>query len=112
METPWKTAESAFGVLCAIGWLAGVIAWARRGFGIPKPVHATAGALIVVGIISAAVAYGAGIRSLWFTVCAVVGFPAWAYAGWFFMGCPGPDRKQVMDAYDISAALTEKTKRK
>ncbi len=60
----------------------------------------------------AAVAFAAfsmGVRSIGFTAFAVLGFPAWAYAGWFLMGCPAEDKKE--EGYDISEALSGKKKR-
>jgi len=95
-----------------IGWLIGAAAWAQRGFVIPKPVHATALALFAVGCIAAAVAYSYRIGSYWFTACVLVCFPAWAYVGWFLMGCPNGDKEQGNSVYDISTALTDKTKEK
>ena len=88
MEGIEKTTEIIFGVAFFLGWIVGVIAWIRRGFGIPRPVHVTAGVLAFIGFLSAAIAFKIGIRSVGFIVFALLGFPAWAYAGWFLAGCP------------------------
>jgi len=112
MEAAWNIVEIVFGVLCAIGWIIGAVAWAQRGFVIPKPVHTTAVALFVAGCIIAAVVYSYGIGSYWFTACVLVCSPAWVCAGWFLMGCPNGDKEQGNSAYDISTALMKKTKGK
>ena len=56
--------------------------------------------LLAVGVAVAFSAFGMGVRSFAFTVFAVLGFPVWAYAGWFLMGCPAEDGKEK--GYDIS----------
>ncbi len=56
--------------------------------------------LLAVGVAVAFAAFGMGVRSFAFTVFAVLGFPVWAYAGWFLMGCPAEDGKEK--GYDIS----------
>jgi len=112
METIGKIAEILFGVLCAVGWIAGVIAWVRRGLDIPRVVHATAVVSIVVGAISVAIAFKFGIRSVAFTAFALLGFPAWAYAGWFLLGCPGEDEQNQHNGYDLSGVLEQDKKSK
>jgi len=97
--------DVAWGLLCIIGWVVGVLAWARRGFGIPRAVHIAAVVLFVIGVLAAILAASIGIRSLGFTAFALVGFPLWAYLGWLFFGCP-PARQHRQGGYDISQALT------
>lgn len=112
METIGKIAEILFGVLCAVGWIAGIVAWVRRGFGVPRVVHLTAAVSVVAGAISAAIAFKFGIRSVGFTAFALLGFPAWAYAGWFLLGCPGEDRQNQSQGYDLSGVLEQDRKKK
>ena len=102
VETIGRAAEIVFDVLCAVGWLVGVIAWVRRGFGILKVVHLAAGALVVVGAVVVASVFNAGNTSIGFAVFALFGFPACAYAGWFLMGCPNEDKPAPSSGYDIS----------
>ena len=103
MEKISSPANIVLGIACLIGWIAGVIAWVRRGFGTPRSVHVTA--------ISALIAFMTGIRSTGFTVFALLGFPAWAYAGWFFMGCPDGTGRANPNRYDISGVLKDKRKK-
>jgi len=100
------TGEIILGTLCLIGWIAGVIAWVRRGFGVPRVVHVTARILVLVGVGVTAALLASGIRSLSFSVFMILGFPAWAYVGWFICGCPTEEQKKP-EGYDISQALDE-----
>ena len=99
------TGEIIWGTLCFIGWIAGVIAWVRRGFGVPCVV-VTARILVLVGVGVATALLASGIRSLSFSVFMILGFPAWAYVGWFICGCPTEDKNKSV-GYDISQALGE-----
>ena len=98
------TGEIIWGTLCFIGWIAGVTAWVRRGFGVPRVVHVTARILIFVGVALTAALLASGIRSVSFSVFMVLGFPTWAYVGWFICGCPAEHKKE-QTGYDISEAL-------
>ncbi len=103
------TGEIILGTLCLIGLIAGVIAWVRRGFAVPRVVHVTARILVLVGVGVTAALLASGIRSLSFSVFMILGFPAWAYVGWFICGCPPEDQKRK-DGYDIAQALTHDKK--
>ena len=97
MKWLWLTLEIIWGVLCVIGWIAGTIAWAQRGFAIPKVVHLGALALLVLGVVLTAGWWHMGILTKGFGAFALLGFPAWAYVGWFFFGCPIDDEKKEED---------------
>lgn len=97
-----------WGLLCVISWIAGVVAWVRRGFGVPRAVHVTALVLLLIGVVTTAGLFIAGIRSIGFSVFALFGFPIWAYVGWFLCGCPPEEPKE--EGYDISRALSEDKK--
>ena len=56
MTTLSRHAEILVGVICTVGWIAGVIAWAKRGFGIPRVVHMTAGISVAAEAILASIA--------------------------------------------------------
>lgn len=97
-----------WGALCVIGWMIGVTAWVRRGMNVPRAVHVTSAILFLVGLVSILLAHLMGFHSLGYTVFAVVGFPAWAYVGWFFLGCPPTEKKN--EGYDITQALSKDKK--
>ena len=98
-----------WGTLCFIGWIIGITAWVRRGFEIPRAVHITSAALFLVGVLSVLIALHAGYRSTGFTVFAILGFPIWAYVGWFLVGCP-PKEEKKKEGYDITHALSRDQK--
>ena len=106
MNWIFHSLDIVWGILCLIGWITGVIAWVRRGFGVPRVVHVTARILMLAGIAVVAALLASGIRSISFSVFMVLGFPAWAYVGWFICGCPAEDQKKH-EGYDISEALGE-----
>ena len=101
--------DIVWGVLCVIGWIVGVAAWVRRGFGTPLAVLVTAFILFLIGLAATFIALHMGISSLGFTAFAVIGFPVWSYVGWFFLGCPPKDEKKK-EEYDISQALSQNKK--
>ena len=103
------TGEIIWGTLCLIGWIAGVTAWVRRGFGVPHVVHVTARILVLVGIAVTMALLASGARFVSFSVFMILGFPAWAYVGWFICGCSAEDRKKP-EGYDISEALGKSEK--
>lgn len=110
MSEVFNIMNVALGVFALIGWLLGVVAWIRRGFTIPMLVHKMAILLEIIGVAVTVAALQLGIRSLPFVAFALLGFPIWAYAGWFLAGCPNGTQSRNESHYDISHLLSGKRK--
>jgi uncharacterized membrane protein len=99
------------GVLGLLDTVLGIIAWAKRGFGMPRTVHLFAGAGLIIGVICFAIPFTMGIRSIKFTILTLVVFPASAYWVWFILGCPDARARENPDRYDISGVLGDKRRK-
>ena len=88
LSTISRIAEIIFGVMWAIGLIMGVIAWAKRGYAIPRGVHVTACVVAGVGVVTAVITSLFGIQSGGFALMALVVFPIWVYVIWILLGCP------------------------
>jgi hypothetical protein len=92
LETAGKFAEFVFGILWLVGWVSGIVAWAKRGYGIPRGVHRVARVMVGVGAVVAAAVFVCGVRELGFTLFMLIVLPAWTYVIWFLLGCPFRDK--------------------
>jgi CHASE2 domain-containing sensor protein len=109
MNIVLKILEAAWAILCLIGIIAGIIAWQRRGFSIPRAIHIAAAALLAIGATAAVISRVMGIWSLGLTTLLCLGFPASAYVGWIVAGCPEPESRRRRE-YDIHEAFTGRNK--
>ena len=99
LEVAWRVIVVVVQVLVVVGVIAGIIAWSRRGFRIPRQIHRLALSLFIAGIVVAVGSYVAQVRSLSFTALVLLGLPLSAYVGWVIAGCPTnePESGRRMD---------------
>ncbi len=84
----WQIATAVAGVTWAIGWLRGILAWARRGFGVPRTVHVAAVAVAGAGLLVALGALLCGAQAGGLALLSLSVFPVWVYVVWMLLGCP------------------------
>jgi hypothetical protein len=83
-----ELASVIIGGIMFLGWIASMYVWVRRGCPIPRWLHATAFAALVVGVALGASLVVLGEFSIWVALACGLGFPAGIYLGWLWMYGP------------------------